>query len=152
MACGKALNKQRVLNVGSTKALLLRFSLAAHLPVQDVARNAQVENFHTKEKALVETKNDSNLVGGGGGEARRAHPMILQKIVDGWATWKVTLTLWISLHGTSHFALGSVSSLNNPLNSEMGFLWKYEGEVLKIILIIRGYNLNNFTLDMKISQ
>jgi hypothetical protein len=34
----------------------------------------------------------------------------------------------------------------------MGFLWKYEGEVLKIILIIRGYNLNNFTLDMKISQ
>jgi hypothetical protein len=122
MACGKALNKQRVLNVGSTKALLVRFSLAARLPVQDVARNAQVENFHTKEKELVETKNDSNLVGGGGGDARRAHPKTHQKIVGGWATWKVTLTLWISLHGTSYFALGSVSSLNNPLNSEMGFL------------------------------
>jgi hypothetical protein len=50
MACGKALNKQRVLNVGSTKVLLLLFSLAAHLPVQDVARNAQVENSHNKEK------------------------------------------------------------------------------------------------------
>jgi len=56
-----------VLTVGSTKVLLLLFSLAAHLPVQDVARNAQVENFHNKEKALVETRNDSNLVGGGGG-------------------------------------------------------------------------------------
>jgi hypothetical protein len=74
MACGKALNKQRVLNVGSTKALLLRFSLAAHLPVQDVAKNAQVENFHTKEKALVETKNDSNLVGGGGGGSPKSPP------------------------------------------------------------------------------
>jgi hypothetical protein len=62
MACGKALNKQRVLNVGSTKVLLLLFSLAAHLPVQDVARNAQVENSHNKEKALVETRNHSNLV------------------------------------------------------------------------------------------
>jgi hypothetical protein len=66
MACGKALNKDRVLNVGSTKVLLLLFSLTAHLPVQDVARNAQVENFHNKEKALVETRNDSILVGGGG--------------------------------------------------------------------------------------
>jgi hypothetical protein len=69
MACGKALNKQRVLNVGSTKVLLLLFSLAAHLPVQDVAINAQVENFHNKEKGLVETRNDSNLGGGGGGTA-----------------------------------------------------------------------------------
>jgi hypothetical protein len=72
--------------------------------------------------------------------------------VGGWATWKVTLILWISLHWTTYFALGSVSSLNTLLNSEMGLLWKYEGEVLKTILIIRGYNLNNFTLDMTISQ
>jgi hypothetical protein len=122
MACEKALNKPRVLNVGSTKLLLLLFSLAAHLPVQDVARNAQVENFHNKEKALVETRNDSNLVGGGGGKARRAHPKTHQKIVGGWATWKVTLTLWISLHRTSYFSLGSVSSFNNLLNSEMGLL------------------------------
>jgi hypothetical protein len=135
-----------VLNVGSTKVLLLLFSLAAHLPVQYVAVDAQVENFHNKEKALVETR---NLVGGGGPKSPpNTHP----NIVDGWATWKVTLTLWISLHGTSYFALGSVSSLNNPLNSEMGFWWKYEGEVLKTILIIRGYNLNNFSLDMTISQ
>jgi hypothetical protein len=56
------------------------------------------------------------------------------------------------LHRTSYFALRSVSSLNNLLNSEMGLLWKDEGEVLKTILIIRGYNLNNFTLDMTISQ
>jgi hypothetical protein len=99
MACGKALNKHRVLNVGSTKVLLLPFSLIAHSPVQDVARNAQVENFHNKEKALVETRNDSILVGGGGvGKARRAHRKTHQKIVGGWATWKVTLILWISLH------------------------------------------------------
>jgi hypothetical protein len=39
----------------------------------------------------------------------------------------------------------SVLSLNNLQNSEMFFFGKYEVNMLKIIIIIVGYTLNNFT-------
>jgi hypothetical protein len=38
------------------------------------------------------------------------------------------------------------SSINNILNSKMIFSKKYENKVLKTIIIITSYNLNNFTL------
>jgi len=34
--------------------------------------------------------------------------------------------------------LGSISSLNNPWDSETIFLWKYEAQVLETIIIIAG--------------
>ncbi len=51
-----------------------------------------------------------------------------------------------------YLTLRSVSSLNNPQNSEMNFLWKYEVDMLKIIIIIISYTLNNFTTHIRISQ
>jgi hypothetical protein len=50
-----------------------------------------------------------------------------------------------------YLTLRSVSSLNNPQNSEMNFLWKYEVDMLKIIIIIISYTLNNFTTHIRIS-
>ncbi len=44
-----------------------------------------------------------------------------------------------------YLILRSVSSLNNPQNSEMKFCEKYEADMLKIIIIIIAYTLNNFT-------
>jgi hypothetical protein len=38
-------------------------------------------------------------------------------------------------------------SLNNLQNSEMKFCEKYEVDMLKIIIIIIGYILNNFTIS-----
>jgi hypothetical protein len=42
-------------------------------------------------------------------------------------------------------------SLNNPQNIEMIFLWKYEVDMLKIIIIIKGNILNIFTTYVTIS-
>jgi hypothetical protein len=45
-----------------------------------------------------------------------------------------------------HLTPRSVSSLNNPPNSQKKFCEKYEVEMLKIIIIIIiGYTPNNFT-------
>jgi hypothetical protein len=44
-----------------------------------------------------------------------------------------------------------VSSLNNPQNSEMKFCENMtSGDMLKIIIIIIGYDLNNFTTHITI--
>ncbi len=51
-----------------------------------------------------------------------------------------------------YLTLMSVSSLYNSQNSEMKFCEKYEVEMLKIIIIITGYTLNNFTTHITISQ
>jgi hypothetical protein len=49
------------------------------------------------------------------------------------------------------FTLRSVSSLNNPQNSEMKICEKYEVDMLKIIIIlIIRYILNNFTTRITI--
>jgi hypothetical protein len=47
-----------------------------------------------------------------------------------------------------NLTLGSVSLLNNPQNSEFCCGEKYEVDMLKIIIIIIGYTLNNFTTPM----
>jgi hypothetical protein len=44
----------------------------------------------------------------------------------------------------------SFGSLNNPQNSEKKILWKYEVDMLKIIIIIIGYILKNFTTHITI--
>ncbi len=49
-----------------------------------------------------------------------------------------------------YHTLRSVSSLNNPQNSEMFFLWKYDIDIVKIIIIIIGYTPNNFTAHVTI--
>jgi hypothetical protein len=41
--------------------------------------------------------------------------------------------------------LRSVSPLNNPQNKEMKISCKYEVDMMKIIIIIISYTLNNFT-------
>jgi hypothetical protein len=46
--------------------------------------------------------------------------------------------------------LRSVSSLNNPQKREMKICEKYEVDMLKIIIIIIGYTLNNFTIHTTI--
>jgi len=51
---------------------------------------------------------------------------------------------WWSIVGV-YLTLRSVLSLNCPQNNEMKFYEKYEVEMLKIIIIIIGYTLNNFT-------
>jgi hypothetical protein len=38
----------------------------------------------------------------------------------------------------------------NPQNSETNFCEKYEGDMLKIIIIMMGYTLNNFITHMTI--
>jgi hypothetical protein len=48
---------------------------------------------------------------------------------------------------TNYLTLRSVSSLNNPQNSEMRFCEKYEVVMLKIIIIIIGYILNNIIVN-----
>jgi hypothetical protein len=53
----------------------------------------------------------------------RAYKMVRPNMKDGYLT------------------LRSILSLNNPQNSEM---WKYKVDMLKIIIIIIGYTLNNF--------
>jgi len=53
----------------------------------------------------------------------------------------VALSCYFSVDGF----LRSVSSLNNPQKREMKFCEKYEVDMLKIIIIIIGYTLNNFT-------
>jgi hypothetical protein len=45
----------------------------------------------------------------------------------------------------------SVSSLNNTKNSEIDFCEKCEVEILKIIIIIIGYTLNNYISYVPIS-
>jgi len=47
----------------------------------------------------------------------------------------------------TYLTLRSVSALNKntPQNSEMKFCEKYEVDMLKIIIILIGYTLNNFT-------
>jgi hypothetical protein len=42
----------------------------------------------------------------------------------------------------------SISLLNNPQNNEMKFLSKYQVDMLKIIIIIVGYILNNFIIHI----
>jgi len=49
-----------------------------------------------------------------------------------------------------YLTLRLVSSLNNPQNSEMKFCEKYEIDMLKIIVIIIVYILNNFTTHITI--
>jgi len=49
------------------------------------------------------------------------------------------------------FTLRSVLSLNNPQNIEMNFCKKYEVDMLKIIIIIIAYTLNNFNTHVIIS-
>jgi len=43
-----------------------------------------------------------------------------------------------------------VSSLNNPQSNKNEILWKYEVDMLKIIVIIIYYILNNFTTHITI--
>jgi hypothetical protein len=49
-----------------------------------------------------------------------------------------------------YFILGLVSSLNNLQNSGTNSC-EYEAKVFKTLIIIAGYNLNNFTPHMTIS-
>jgi hypothetical protein len=51
---------------------------------------------------------------------------------------------------TSYLTLRSVLSSNNPQNSEMKFGEKIEVDMLKIIITIIGYILNNFTTHITI--
>jgi hypothetical protein len=53
-------------------------------------------------------------------------------------------------HDSHMPTLRSLSSLNNPQNSEMKICEKYEVDMLKIIIIIIGYILNNFTTHITI--
>jgi hypothetical protein len=46
--------------------------------------------------------------------------------------------------------LRSNLSLNNPQNNEMKICEKYEVDMLKIIIIIIGYNVNNFITHITI--
>jgi len=50
----------------------------------------------------------------------------------------------------TYLTLMVVLSLNNPENNEMIFFWKYKIDMLKIIIILIGYTLNNFTTHMTI--
>ncbi len=43
-----------------------------------------------------------------------------------------------------------ISSLNNPQNNEMKICEKYEVDMLKIIIIIIGYTLNDSTIHITI--
>jgi hypothetical protein len=52
---------------------------------------------------------------------------------------------------TCNLTLRSVSSLNNPQNIEINFFEKYRLDMLKIIIIIIGYILNNFITHVTIS-
>jgi hypothetical protein len=49
-----------------------------------------------------------------------------------------------------YLTLKSVSSLNNPQNSETKICENMKLKCLKIILIIIGYSLNNFTTSITI--
>ncbi len=49
-----------------------------------------------------------------------------------------------------YLTLRLVSSLNNHENNEMKICEKYEVNMLKIIIIIVGYTLNNFTTHITI--
>jgi len=61
--------------------------------------------------------------------------------------------LQVALHSVCviwYLTLSSVSSLYNSQNSENEILCKYEVDMLKIIIIIAGYTLNNFTTHITI--
>jgi hypothetical protein len=53
-------------------------------------------------------------------------------------------------YSLNYLTLRSISSLNNPQNSEMKICEKYEVDMLKIIII--GYTLNNFTTHITILE
>jgi hypothetical protein len=55
-------------------------------------------------------------------------------------------------YSLNYLSLRSVSSLNNPQNSEMKYCEKYEVDMLKIIIIIIGYIQNNFTTHITILE
>jgi len=56
----------------------------------------------------------------------------------------------VKVQSVMYPTLRAVSSLNNIQNNEMKICEKYEVDMLKIIIIIIGYNLNNFTTHMTI--
>jgi len=53
---------------------------------------------------------------------------------------------------THHLTVSSVLSLNNPQTTETNFCEKYEVGMLKIIIIMIGYTLNNFFTQMIIDH
>ncbi len=57
---------------------------------------------------------------------------------------------WAGQDFFNYITLRSVSSLNDPQNSEMKICEKHEVDILKIIIIIIGYTLNNFTTHITI--
>jgi hypothetical protein len=67
-----------------------------------------------------------------------------------YADYHITIeglgTMWVlvMLRVTYYLAIGSISSLINPLNSQMIFWREYDVKVLKTIIIIIVYNMNNF--------
>jgi hypothetical protein len=50
-----------------------------------------------------------------------------------------------------YLTLRSVLSLSNPQNNEMKICEKFEFDMLKIIMGIVGYTLNDFTIHVTIS-
>jgi hypothetical protein len=62
----------------------------------------------------------------------------------------ITLGIYSIANAPKYLTLSSVSSVNNPQNNEMKFCEKYEVDILKIIIIIVGYTLNNFTTHITI--
>jgi hypothetical protein len=62
-----------------------------------------------------------------------------------------TLSKKIYCNSTKPYPKVSFVIEYNPQNSEMNFSWKYEGDMLKIIIIMMGYTLNNFITHMTIS-
>ncbi len=62
------------------------------------------------------------------------------------ATVKVHSLFYIYI--TYHYTLGSISSLVNPLNIQMKFWENVNIRVLKTIIIITSYNIDNFVLHI----
>jgi len=62
--------------------------------------------------------------------------------------WTLELMIGSKVEPYNYITLRSVLSWNNPIAKQF-FLWKYEAEVLKIILQAR--NISNFILHMIIS-
>jgi hypothetical protein len=78
------------------------------------------------------------------------HAILVRKCLKTFETQMKQLGHFWHYYVIYYLTLRLVSSLNNPQNREMKFCEKYEIDMLKIIIIIIGYILNNFTTHITI--
>jgi hypothetical protein len=93
------------------------------------------EKFQKCKKKLKKNKNKKIKISGTDSLLKNSPNIKGKKLV----LTHLNLDFW------DHLTLRSVSSINNAQNSEMKFCEKYEVDMLKLIVIIRGYIMNNFT-------